>query len=356
MTASGDGVSTLIDSNPSAPLLEIRDVVQTYHVESVGSGRRSVQAVSGVSFDMAAGETLTLVGESGCGKSSLARAVLQLPRPTSGQVRFGGKELTALRGRELGEALAGMQLIFQDPFNSLDPHWKVRDIVAEPLRIHHYGSKAKRYTRADELIDAVGLSPLVHGPRHSRELSGGQAQRVAIARALALEPKLVVCDEPVSALDVSIQAQILNLFEDLRSDYGLSYLFITHDLAIAKHVSDRIAVMYLGKVVELSDASSIFRSPLHPYSAALLSAIPDPDIASQEGIRRIRLVGDLPSASNPPSGCRFRTRCPYAQDICTSDEPPLQQVSATRSVACHFPLLADAAPHAGADLAVSSSE
>jgi oligopeptide/dipeptide ABC transporter ATP-binding protein len=330
-----------LDSNSASgdvALLEVNDLVQTYVVNSPGTGRRVVQAVSGVSFTMRAGETLTLVGESGCGKSSLARAVLQLPRPTSGSVEFKGRTLTDLHGRELAVALRGVQMIFQDPYGSLDPHWKIGDLVAEPLRINGVGSKAERALRADHLLEIVGLSPLNYRDRHPRELSGGQCQRVAIARALALDPNLLVCDEPVSSLDVSIQAQILNLFEDLRKELQLSYLFITHDLAIAKHVSDRIAVMYLGKIVEIGDAARIYTAPQHPYASALLEAIPDPD-APQTATPRVRLSGELPSASNPPSGCRFRTRCPLAQDICAEVEPPLRQIgNFDHAVACHFPL------------------
>jgi oligopeptide/dipeptide ABC transporter ATP-binding protein len=324
--------------SPEGALLDVRDLVQTYVVNSPGTGRRVVQAVSGVTFSMQPGETLTLVGESGCGKSSLARAVLQLPRPTSGSVVFKGQRLTDLRGRDLAAALRGVQMIFQDPYGSLDPHWRIGDLVAEPLRINGIGTKSERSKRADELLESVGLSPAIYRDRHPRELSGGQCQRVAIARALALEPNLLVCDEPVSSLDVSIQAQILNLFEDLRREFQLSYLFITHDLAIAKHVSDRIAVMYLGKIVELGDASLIYTVPEHPYAAALLEAIPDPD-ASTTAVPRVRLTGELPSASNPPSGCRFRTRCPLAQKLCSEVEPPLRWIPGVEhAVACHFPL------------------
>jgi oligopeptide transport system ATP-binding protein len=319
-------------------LLEVRDVVQTFTVISPGQGKRVLQAVSGVSFDLRKGETLALVGESGCGKSTLARCVLQAPAPKSGTITFRGKELVALKGRPLAEAITGMQVVFQDPYGSLDPHWTVNEIVTEPLRVKKVGTPAERAERVAELLTAVGLSPLVHGIRHPRQLSGGQCQRVAIARALALNPALMVCDEPVSSLDVSVQAQILNLFEDLRRQFGLSYLFITHDLAVAKHISDSVAVMYLGKLAEIGPAADIYSNPMHPYSAALLSAIPDPDAALETTSTRIKLQGDLPSAANPPSGCRFRTRCPFAQAVCAEEEPPLVELTPNRKVACHFPL------------------
>lgn len=319
-------------------LLSVNDVVQTYTTISPGYGKRTIQAVSGVSFDIHAGETLALVGESGCGKSTLARTVLQSPPPKSGTVAFKGEPLTNISARALRTALLGMQVVFQDPYGSLDPHWRVADLIAEPLRIHKISSPKERLERAEELMRAVGLDPLVHGRRHPRELSGGQCQRVAIARALALSPSLLVCDESVSALDVSVQAQILNLFESLRSEFALSYLFITHDLAVAKHVSDSIAVMYLGKIVEIGPAADIYRAALHPYSAALLSAIPDPDADLGSQQVAVRLQGELPSASNPPSGCRFRTRCPLAQPQCAEVEPPLVELAPGHKVACHFPL------------------
>jgi oligopeptide transport system ATP-binding protein len=294
-----------------------------------------------VSFEIHTGETLALVGESGCGKSTLARTVLQSPPPKSGTVAFNGEPLTGISPKELRKALLGMQVVFQDPYGSLDPHWRVADLISEPLRIHKISSPKERLDRAEELMRAVGLDPLVHGMRRPRELSGGQCQRVAIARALALNPSLLVCDESVSALDVSVQAQILNLFERLRSEFALSYLFITHDLAVAKHVSDSIAVMYLGKIVEIGPAAEIYRASLHPYSAALLSAIPDPDANLDEQRDVVRLQGELPSASNPPSGCRFRTRCPLAQPQCAEVEPPLVELAPGHKVACHFPLVGD---------------
>jgi oligopeptide transport system ATP-binding protein len=262
--------------------------------------------------------------------------VLQSPKPKFGSIRFRGTDLTKLSEKDLSKAIIGMQVVFQDPYSSLDPHWRVLDSVAEPLRINKVGGKAEQRERASDLLDSVGLDPKVYGRRRPRELSGGQCQRVAIARALAMSPLLLVCDEPASSLDVSVQAQILNLFEDLQRRLSLAYLFITHDLSVAKHVSDRVAVMYLGKVVEIGAVADIFRQPIHPYSAALLSAIPEPD--NPGGAGRIPLQGDLPSAAAPPSGCRFRTRCPFASQICTEQEPPLVEYDNGRKAACHFPL------------------
>jgi oligopeptide/dipeptide ABC transporter ATP-binding protein len=319
-------------------LLEVDNLVQEFTIHSPSLGKRVIQAVSGVSFSMERGETLALVGESGCGKSTLARTILHEPRAKSGSVRFRGAELTALRGKELQRARLGIQAVFQDPHGSLDPHWSIRDLVAEPMRVNGIGTKEERTQRADELLDAVGINPAVYGSRRPRELSGGQCQRVAIARALAVGPELLICDEPVSSLDVSVQAQILNLFERLRRERSLSYLFITHDLAVARHVSDRIAFMYLGKVVEIGDASTIYGEARHPYSSALLLSIPDPDLPPGSEVERPELHGDLPSAANPPSGCRFRTRCPLAQDICAAVEPPLTEFGTNHLAACHFPL------------------
>jgi len=336
-------------------LLEVEGLVQEFATSGRGA-RRRVQAVSGVTFSIAPGETLALVGESGCGKSSLARAILQFPRPISGSVRFNGRDLTQLTGDSLRRGLLGLQVVFQDPYSSLDPRYHVEDIVAEPLLVNGIGNAQERRARVTELLEAVGLDITLHGRRRPRELSGGQCQRVAVARALALHPQLLICDEPVSSLDVSVQAQILNLFEKLRREFSLSYLFITHDLSVAKHVSDRVAVMYLGKLVETAPAEDLFAAPLHPYSAALLSAIPDEEATTQ----RIRLTGELPSAADPPSGCRFRTRCPYAQPVCAEKEPPLVELRAGHAVACHFPLLAStetaAAPQPVATAAHGATE
>ncbi|HVB05033.1 MAG TPA: ABC transporter ATP-binding protein [Acidimicrobiales bacterium] len=327
---------TARQAGTTAPLLDVRHVERTFVVNTPGQGRRKIQAVADVSFDIWPGETVALVGETGCGKSTLARSILQLPRPEAGEVVFKGADLVQLRHAALRNAMQGMQVVFQDPFSSLNPRWNVLELVGEPLAVHDVGTKQERTRRVEELLEAVGLDARIHGRRRPRELSGGQCQRVAIARALTLSPNLMVCDEAVSSLDVSIQAQILNLFEDLRTDFDLSYLFITHDLSVARHMSDRIAVMYLGKIVELAPSTELFSNPLHPYSAALLSSMPHSDGTATPD--RIRLTGDIPSAANPPSGCRFRTRCPFAQQLCADVEPPLNAVSEGRQVACHFPL------------------
>ena len=319
------------------PLLSVRDLVQEFTVRERGGGKVGVvQAVSGVSFDIMAGETLGIVGETGSGKSTLARAILQAPRPKSGSVTFRGTELTKLRGGSLLQARRHMQFVFQDPFGSLDPKWKVRSIVAEPLVAYHTGNGTARRKRVNELLDLVGMDPARYAKRHPRELSGGQAQRVAIARAVALEPSLLICDEAVSSLDVLIQAQVLNLFERLRTELGLSYLFIAHDLALVKQVSDRVAVMYLGKLCETGPGEAVYREPLHPYTRALLDSIP----STEPGAARASSViqGEPPSPINPPSGCRFRTRCPRATGLCAEEEPRPRELAPGHAVACHFPL------------------
>jgi oligopeptide/dipeptide ABC transporter ATP-binding protein len=342
----------------SEPLLDVRDLVQEFVVRDRGGVKSGVvHAVSGVSFSLDAGETLGLVGETGSGKSTLARAVLQAPPPKSGSVRFRGDELVGLKRRRLAEVRRHMQMVFQDPFGSLDPKWRVRELVEEPLVAFKAGSTAERRRRVDELLERVGLDPARYYRRRPRELSGGQAQRVAIARALALDPALVIWDEAVSALDVLIRAQILNLLERLRSELSLTYLFIAHDLALVKQVSDRVAVMYLGKLVELGPAEAIYREPLHPYTVALLASIPDPDPRVPRAPLAKTIRGELPSPLDPPSGCRFRTRCPRAQDICAAEEPPLRELGANHYAACHFPVTAeapaaDAAP--AASLALSA--
>ncbi len=319
------------------PLLRVTDLVQEFVVRDAGGVKGGVvQAVSGVSFDVWPGETLSVVGETGSGKSTLARSVLQAPRPKAGAVTFRGTDLVTLRGSRLLQARRHLQMVFQDPFGSLDPKWRVRDIVAEPLIAYRAGDRAVRRRRVDQVLDLVGLDPAAHGGRHPRELSGGQAQRVAIARALALSPSLIVCDEPVSSLDVLIQAQVLNLFERLRAELGLSYLFIAHDLALVKQVSDRVAVMYLGKLCEVGPGEVVYRQPRHPYTRALLDSIPTTDPASARKATTIR--GELPSPIHPPSGCRFRTRCPRAAERCAAEEPAMRELAAGHSVACHFPL------------------
>jgi oligopeptide/dipeptide ABC transporter ATP-binding protein len=323
--------------SPREPLLSARDVVQEFTVRDAGGSRGGVvQAVSGVSFDVMPGETLGIVGETGSGKSTLARALLQAPRPKSGVVTFRGTELTRLRGRKLLHARRHMQFVFQDPFGSLDPKWRVRAIVEEPLIAYHAGSRADRGARVDELLDLVGIDPGRYARRHPRELSGGQAQRVAIARAVALNPSLLICDEAVSSLDVLIQAQVLNLFEKLRGELGLSYLFIAHDLALVKQVSDRVAVMYLGRLCEIGPGESVYKTPLHPYTRALLDSIPSTEPGA--GRATATIAGEPPSPISPPSGCRFRTRCPRAADICATETPPMRELGAGHTVACHFPL------------------
>jgi oligopeptide transport system ATP-binding protein len=335
------------------PLLSARDLVQEFTVRAAGGSRGGVvQAVSGVSFDVVAGETLGVVGETGSGKSTLARAILQAPRPKSGSVVFRGAELTRLRGRKLLQERRHMQFVFQDPFGSLDPKWRVRGIVEEPLIAYHAGDSAVRGKRVDELLDLVGLDPARYGKRHPRELSGGQAQRVAIARAVALNPSLLICDEAVSSLDVLIQAQVLNLFEKLRTELGLSYLFIAHDLALVKQVSDRVAVMYLGKLCEIGPGESVYRQPRHPYTRALLDSIP----GTEPGTRATATItGEPPSPISPPSGCRFRTRCPRAADICATDPPPMRELTTGHAVACHFPLDPDDGPPVPANTAGSAN-
>jgi oligopeptide/dipeptide ABC transporter ATP-binding protein len=319
------------------PLLSVRDLVQTFVVRQRGGAKAGVvQAVSGVSFDIMPGETLGIVGETGSGKSTLARGVLQAPRPKSGSVVFRGTDLTTLRGRQLLKARQHMQFVFQDPFGSLDPKWQVRSIVAEPLLAYHIGDRAARRKRVEELLDLVGLDPARYGKRHPRELSGGQAQRVAIARSMALDPSLLICDEAVSSLDVLIQAQVLNLFEKLRAELGLSYLFIAHDLALVKQVSDRVTVMYLGKLCEVGPGETLYRQPLHPYTKALLESIPSTEPGGTRASATIK--GEPPSPINPPSGCRFRTRCPRATDLCANEEPQPRELVPGHMVACHFPL------------------
>jgi oligopeptide/dipeptide ABC transporter ATP-binding protein len=328
---------TAVTAVAKEPLLSVRDLVQEFVVRERGGAKAGVvQAVSKVSFDVLPGETLGIVGETGSGKSTLARAILQAPRPKSGSVVFRGTELTTQRGGKLLQARRHMQFVFQDPFGSLDPKWQVRRIVAEPLVAYRTGDRAARRKRVDELLDLVGLDPARYGKRHPRELSGGQAQRVAIARAVALEPSLLICDEAVSSLDVLIQAQVLNLFERLRSELGLSYLFIAHDLALVKQVSDRVAVMYLGKFCEVGPGESVYRQPLHPYTKALLDSIPSTEPGA--GRATATISGEPPSPINPPSGCRFRTRCPRATELCATEEPAPRELATGHLVACHFPL------------------
>ena len=314
-------------------LVRVENVVKHF---PAGLGTH-VHAVDAVSFDIREGETLGLVGESGCGKSTLARLVTQLLPVTSGKVFFGDVELTKLRGEKLRQYRRQLQMIFQDPFASLDPRMTVGDIIAEPLDNFRIARGRKRNQRVQELLKIVGLNPNFNN-RYPHEFSGGQRQRIGIARALALNPKLVVCDEAISALDVSIQAQIVNLLEDLQREFKLTYLFIAHDLSVVRHISDRVMVMYLGKIVEVADSAEIYRNPRHPYTKALLSAIPIPDPEIQSKRRIVALTGEIPSPVNPPSGCRFHTRCPIAQlpTPCADAEPPLEEKARDHRAACFF--------------------
>jgi oligopeptide transport system ATP-binding protein len=293
----------------------------------------AIKAVDGVTFDIIRGETLGLVGESGCGKSTTGRAILQLYEPTAGEVYFEGQSLTELKGESLRKMRRRMQMIFQDPYASLNPRMTVGDIVGEPLVVHNISKGKERRERVQELLRVVGLNPYFVN-RYPHEFSGGQRQRIGVARALAVNPDFIVCDEPISALDVSIQAQIINLLEDLQAEFNLTYLFIAHDLSVVRHISDRIAVMYLGKIVELTDRHELYDNPLHPYTQALLSAVPIPDPVIEEQRQRVILEGDVPSPANPPLGCNFSTRCPVVMDECREKEPEFKDVGGGHWVAC----------------------
>jgi oligopeptide transport system ATP-binding protein len=319
-------------------LLEVRDLVKHYPVASGFFGRHAgvVRAVDGVSFTIRRGETLGLVGESGCGKTTTGRCILQLERPTSGSIRFEGQELTTLGPEALRTVRRRMQVIFQDPYSSLNPRMTVGQIVEEPLAVHGLvPDAAARAARVWELLGQVGLLPQ-HARRYPHELSGGQRQRVGIARALSLEPSLIVCDEPVSALDVSIQAQIINLLEDLRRELGLTYLFVAHDLSVVRHISDRVAVMYLGRIVELADRQALYETPRHPYTRALLSAVPIPDPEVEARREHIVLGGEVPSPLRPPPGCAFHPRCPVAVEECRRVRPELRELGRGHEAACHL--------------------
>jgi oligopeptide transport system ATP-binding protein len=323
------------------PLLEVENLVKHFPIKEgllIEREVARVQAVDDVSFTVHRGETLGLVGESGCGKSTLCRTILQLLNPTSGSVKFEGREIGGLSRRELRPLRREMQMIFQDPYSSLNPRKRVGAIVGDPLKLQGLASGKQLHGQVQELLERVGLSS-EHYNRYPHEFSGGQRQRIGIARALALRPKLIVADEPVSALDVSIQAQIINLLDDLQDEFGLTYIFVAHDLGVVRHVSDRIAVMYLGKIVENAPADRLYSSPIHPYTAALLSAVPIPDPRENRAREQMILEGDVPSPIDPPSACRFHTRCPRATEICSREEPPLKPHGpAGHLAACHHPL------------------
>ena len=325
--------------NTDDVLLRVEDLVVEFPIGRTGL---KVNAVSGISFDVLKGETLGIVGESGCGKSTTGRAIMQLPSPTSGSIVFNGTDLTALSGEAMREARTKIQMIFQDPISSLNPRRNVRDIVLEPLSIWNRGTKAEQLATVDKILEHVGIDPERAAESKPHQFSGGQCQRISIARSLVLNPQMIICDEPVSALDVSVQAQVVNLLEDLKKEFGLTLIFIAHDLAVVKNISDRIAVMYLGKICEVSGSEDLYRNPAHPYTDVLLSAIPVPD--PTVAVKKISVEGEPPSPVSPPTGCRFNTRGPNASDRCRSEEPTLREIEPSHFVACHHPLFGGDAP------------
>ncbi|MCX4988678.1 dipeptide ABC transporter ATP-binding protein [Streptomyces sp. NBC_00638] len=336
-----DPIPAQRDGDPAEPLLRVRDLKKYFPVKGGFPIRRTVgavQAVDGVSFDVFPGESLGLVGESGCGKSTTGRLLTRLMEPTAGTISYSGKDITRSTRRQLAPIRSEIQMIFQDPYASLNPRQTVGTIISSPMEINNVNPPGGREARVRELLETVGLNP-EHYNRFPHEFSGGQRQRIGVARALALSPKLIVADEPVSALDVSIQAQVVNLLQEVQREMGIAFVFIAHDLAIVRHFSQRVAVMYLGKIVEIADRASLYTGPRHPYTHALMSAVPDADIDAEKK-ERIRLQGDVPSPISPPSGCRFRTRCWKAQDKCAQEEPPLARLSGNAEghlTACHFP-------------------
>jgi oligopeptide transport system ATP-binding protein len=328
-------MTTPTNRNGKEILVHVKDLKMYFPIRRGLLQRKigDVKAVDGIDFDIYSGETLGLVGESGCGKSTTGRAILQLYHPTAGEVDFKGKDLTKLKGEDLRRQRREMQMIFQDPYASLNPRMTVGSIVGEPLEVHNIGTKSERLQRVRELLEVVGLNPYFIN-RYPHEFSGGQRQRIGVARALAVNPSFIVCDEPISALDVSIQAQVINLLEDLQEQFNLTYLFIAHDLSVVRHISDRIAVMYLGKIMEIADRDELYRNPMHPYTQALLSAVPIPDPTIEEKRKRIILEGDVPSPANPPKGCNFCTRCPKAMDVCREQEPDFKDYGDGHFTAC----------------------
>jgi peptide/nickel transport system ATP-binding protein len=334
---AGTGKAHLRDGDDV--LLRVEDLVVQFPVGRTGL---TVNAVSGISFDVLKGETLGLVGESGCGKSTTGRAIMQLPRPTQGSVAFEGRELTTLPTKEMRAARTRMQMIFQDPISSLNPRRKVRDIVMEPLTIWKRGDSDERAAIVDRTLEEVGIDPTRAAESQAHQFSGGQCQRISIARSLVLDPSLIICDEPVSALDVSVQAQVLNLLEDLKGRHGLTMIFIAHDLAVVKNISDRVAVMYLGKLCEVAPSADLYEAPMHPYTNVLLASIPVPDPLTPP--MPVDVVGEPPSPVLPPPGCRFHPRCPNALDVCRTTEPELRELRPTHFVACHNPVELSAVP------------